>query len=256
MKRKTRNIINNSLLVFILLMLGIIAFILFPRGEEEQTAPMPVPDNISQDTVESITTVDTITEQNIPSQARASQRSSNAAIVEYSIVKENTTAATTTTTTTANCNNNTASAENNAAKPKTAATPTAVATSAATTATAPSVNKEPSPIATENAAPASSSTKNDVVEQDKFILARFIFVKNITVDANDSKGEYINVEFWESPINYRGYKLSKSHLMLFGISEPNAVTLVKKDNILVLNYLNRTYTLEQSSNFTALDFTK
>jgi len=57
------------------------------------------------------------------------------------------------------------------------------------------------------------------------------------------------VEFWISPINYRGYKLTKNQLILFGIEEPDAVKLFRVNDEMYMTYLKETYKLNASSEF-------
>lgn len=57
------------------------------------------------------------------------------------------------------------------------------------------------------------------------------------------------VEFWISPVNYRGYKMSKNKLILFGIDEPEAVKLYRVNNELYMSYLKDHYRLQASLDF-------
>ena len=57
------------------------------------------------------------------------------------------------------------------------------------------------------------------------------------------------VEFWVSPINYRGYKMSKNKLILFGIDEPEAVKLYRVKDALYMSYLKDYYRLNTSFDF-------
>lgn len=57
----------------------------------------------------------------------------------------------------------------------------------------------------------------------------------------------LQVEFWESPVNYKGFKLVKNKLVLFGIDKPEAVKLYSLNDQLYMQYgqmvskLNPTY---------------
>ncbi|HRH66975.1 MAG TPA: hypothetical protein PLU53_11805 [Bacteroidia bacterium] len=59
------------------------------------------------------------------------------------------------------------------------------------------------------------------------------------------------VEFWLSPINYRGYKLISHRLVLFGIEEPDAVKLIKIDGSLFMKYGDDFYRMWPGSEFMA-----
>ena len=60
-----------------------------------------------------------------------------------------------------------------------------------------------------------------------------------------------SVEFWVSPVNYKGYKMSKNKLVLFGIEEPDAVKLYRVNNDLYMHYLKDYYRLNNSFEFMA-----
>lgn len=59
------------------------------------------------------------------------------------------------------------------------------------------------------------------------------------------------VEFWVSPINYKGYKMSKNKLILFGIEEPDAVKLFRLNDLLYMKYGNEFYRLMNTYDFLA-----
>ncbi|HNP98101.1 MAG TPA: hypothetical protein PKK99_03555 [Bacteroidia bacterium] len=67
----------------------------------------------------------------------------------------------------------------------------------------------------------------------------------------DQPSSNYDVEFWVSPINYRGYKLIKNKLILFGIEEPDAVKLFLMDGNLFMKYGNEYYRLWSGAEFMA-----
>lgn len=67
--------------------------------------------------------------------------------------------------------------------------------------------------------------------------------------ANEKSNPNCLVEFWVSPINYKGYKMSKNKLILFGIDEPDAVKLYRVDDALYMSYLKEFYRLNNSFDF-------
>lgn len=71
-------------------------------------------------------------------------------------------------------------------------------------------------------------------------------------ESENKKTENYNVEFWVSPVNYKGYKLIHDKLILFGIEEPDAVQLYSKENMLWMKYGQDFYTLEPSDDFESL----
>ena len=59
----------------------------------------------------------------------------------------------------------------------------------------------------------------------------------------------INVEFWESPIGFKGYKLSKSKLILYGLSPQLDYTILKQNDIYYLKFHSITYELKETEKF-------
>ena len=64
----------------------------------------------------------------------------------------------------------------------------------------------------------------------------------------------VEVEFWVSPINYKGYKFSTGKLILFGIEEPDAVKLYTSEKQMVMKYGKEFFQLIPSGDF--LSFTQ
>ncbi len=51
------------------------------------------------------------------------------------------------------------------------------------------------------------------------------------------------VEFWISPINYHGYKMSRNKLIIYGIDEPDALKLYRLNDALFMKYGNEFFHL-------------
>ena len=101
---------------------------------------------------------------------------------------------------------------------------------------------------------------NDIMELDSFVVAyeknffehRYKAIKNETdsmiVDSlmdmlaaksagrntQQSKPLMIYVEFWRSPINFRGYKFNGKKLMIYGIPSPYEIFLLKDNEDIIL----------------------
>lgn len=60
------------------------------------------------------------------------------------------------------------------------------------------------------------------------------------------------VEFWQSPINYKGYKFAGNKLTLFGIEDPTQTALIFLNNLLYLKNHTDYYPIEQTNNFLPL----
>ncbi len=61
--------------------------------------------------------------------------------------------------------------------------------------------------------------------------------------------QYINVEFWSSPLNYKGYKMSKYKLILYGVSSPEGLKIYKLDDIVYLKSTSFVYRLDATGEF-------
>lgn len=64
----------------------------------------------------------------------------------------------------------------------------------------------------------------------------------------DDKRKFV-VEFWESPLNYKGYKKNKNQLVLYGIKQADMVELKMLNNDLYLCFSDNYYALENSNDF-------
>lgn len=104
---------------------------------------------------------------------------------------------------------------------------------------------------------------NTVIKADKFISRKELKVLGIKEGSSkDSvlnnlaeiryyKRNRISVEFWESPVNYKGYRLGGDKMVLFGIM-PEGVNLVYHNAILYLTTLNNVYMVKSCSDFCQL----
>ena len=80
-----------------------------------------------------------------------------------------------------------------------------------------------------------------------------ILVNNVVRSTKDG----LYVEFWRSPINSTGYKLSHNTLVLFGFYEYNNIELkYLKSGFIELKYKNNTLLLQCNDNFTPLHIEK
>lgn len=77
-------------------------------------------------------------------------------------------------------------------------------------------------------------------------------LENLNEIHNEEPGKY-HVEFWESPINYKGYKMGNKKIILFGIGDEfEKITLFQIDNHIYLKYYDAVYPLENTYNFEPL----
>jgi hypothetical protein len=90
-----------------------------------------------------------------------------------------------------------------------------------------------------NVSPASSRAAKDSLLQK---------VSGIRDDRNAGK-QMINVEFWRSPLNYKGYKLSKYKMVLYGIPGSEGIKIYRLDDVIYLKYNSFIYRLDYVSEF-------
>lgn len=73
-------------------------------------------------------------------------------------------------------------------------------------------------------------------------------VSGIKDDKNISQ-QFFNIEFWQSPLNYKGYKMSKYKIILYGIESPEGLKIFKVDDLIYLKNNSTIYKLDYSSEF-------
>ena len=73
-------------------------------------------------------------------------------------------------------------------------------------------------------------------------------VSGIKDDRNPSK-QFLNIEFWSSPLNYKGYKMSKYKLILYGVASPEGLKIFKLDDVVYLKSASFVYRLDASGDF-------
>lgn len=73
-------------------------------------------------------------------------------------------------------------------------------------------------------------------------------VSGIKEDRNTSK-HYFNIEFWSSPLNYKGYKMSKYKLIVYGVSSPEGLKIFKLDDVLYFKNSSFVYRIDPTGEF-------
>ncbi|HET6244293.1 MAG: hypothetical protein H0V01_06315 [Bacteroidetes bacterium] len=63
----------------------------------------------------------------------------------------------------------------------------------------------------------------------------------------------INVEFWKSPINYKGYKMSRNKLVIFGLQESENPKIIKLSDNLFLKNFDKVYRIQKNTDFRSLE---
>jgi hypothetical protein len=69
----------------------------------------------------------------------------------------------------------------------------------------------------------------------------------------EEPGKSVTVEFWQSPLNYKGYTLSRSRLVLFGFTTEENVSLYRLDQAMFMKTSGGVFRLENTADFRQLD---
>jgi hypothetical protein len=106
-----------------------------------------------------------------------------------------------------------------------------------------------------------------VVKKDEMLGTRTLEVFNLSpVAKNNSKDSLLqkvsgikddkpgtkqmfNVELWSSPLNYKGYKLSKYKMVLYGIGSVDGIKLYRLDDAIYLKNAGIVYKLDYTADF-------
>lgn len=103
-----------------------------------------------------------------------------------------------------------------------------------------------------------------IVRKDELLSVKTIELINLTgsTDKNpkdsllqkvsgvrdDQKASY-KIEYWKSPINYKGYKMTRNKLVLYGISSADPMSLFRIDDDIYMKHLNTIYRLGFTNDF-------
>ena len=108
-----------------------------------------------------------------------------------------------------------------------------------------------------------------VVKKDELLFSKKIEVITITKDSIGSRlsdsllqqvsgvridknvKQNIEVELWKSPLNYKGYKLNKNKLQLYGLQSVDGIRVYKLNDELYIKNNNAIYLIEPLNSFSA-----
>ncbi len=68
-------------------------------------------------------------------------------------------------------------------------------------------------------------------------------------DDKNSASQFFNIEFWKSPLNYKGYKMSKYKIVLYGIAYAEGLKVYRLDDVVYLKQSSFFYRLDYGSDF-------
>ena len=88
-----------------------------------------------------------------------------------------------------------------------------------------------------------------IIYLDKTKTSKSDSLINQLIKVNPIKNQQIIIDFWESPINYSGYKMSKSKLIVYGLNPHFNYKLYAKKGKYFLNFEQVFYQLEETSTF-------
>jgi hypothetical protein len=78
-------------------------------------------------------------------------------------------------------------------------------------------------------------------------------VSSVLTDNNDnSPSKKLLIEFWKSPLNYKGYKMSEDKLIIYGIEDTELAKFIYFNNTLYLEYSDQFYRFDNSEKFRSL----
>lgn len=72
-------------------------------------------------------------------------------------------------------------------------------------------------------------------------------------DDKNSNQQFFNIEFWQSPLNYKGYKMSRYKIILYGIESVEGLKIFKVDDLIYLKNGTAVFKLDYSSEFKPYD---
>jgi len=113
------------------------------------------------------------------------------------------------------------------------------------------------------------NSNNYQVLKEELISVKNIYVKTITpvekTSTTDSLAaslagvntpsaeEFFMIEFWKTPLNSKGYKMTRSRLLIYGFPEKTDLALIKKNDYYYLRNNNLVYKLNYSSEFKPME---
>jgi hypothetical protein len=118
-------------------------------------------------------------------------------------------------------------------------------------------------------APVSANQDDIVLKKDELLFSRSVELINISPVANNisnskdslaakvagvrddrpSGRQFCPVEIWTSPLNYKGYKMSRTKIILYGLNDADALRLFKLDDEIYLHCGSQVFRMEYTNEF-------
>jgi len=89
-------------------------------------------------------------------------------------------------------------------------------------------------------------------QENKLNTKDSLLKKNAGIKENNINQELI-IEYWQSPLNYKGYKLAKNKLIVFGINEDEPLKIFNYGNSLFLRFQGQYVKLENHQEFKSFE---
>lgn len=114
-----------------------------------------------------------------------------------------------------------------------------------------------------------SVTEDIIIRKDQLMNSRSLEIVNTNPVASNVNGQkdslaakmagvrdehvtgrqFCSVEFWVSPLNYKGYKMNRNKIVLYGFPDPETVRLFRLDEEIYLHSSSAVYKLDYTSDF-------
>ncbi len=116
-----------------------------------------------------------------------------------------------------------------------------------------------------------NSASNIEVKEDRLIYMKSFTVPGIDLFLGDNQGildslltdsksliqkkskNILQVEFWKSPINYKGYKTCKNKLVIFGVDQFDMISFKMLNKILYMKYMSNFFQIDKTYDFKSLN---
>jgi hypothetical protein len=85
-----------------------------------------------------------------------------------------------------------------------------------------------------------------------FRAAKDSLLQQVSGIKEDNKNIF-RVEFWQSPINYKGYKMTHNKLILYGVNSTDPFSVFQVDGEIYLKHISNVYHLNFGNDFTPFE---
>lgn len=89
-------------------------------------------------------------------------------------------------------------------------------------------------------------------EEDQKINKKDSVLNAVSGIEEKASGDFLIVEFWKTPLNSKGYRMSRNKIVLYGLSE-GELDVIRLDESFYLKHTNNIYKLEYSNEFKKME---